>query len=394
MLYFLPNMPTLDAVRRPIPTLLAAAVAGLTVLLATSAPACRPARPNLAPHPEAFGFPLMDAGALRFEGTANGPVRAQYGQAYFTTAEGSLYAVDVLSRRILWRFQAEAPVPGGPELSADSLLIRDEKNCIYVLDPDGRLVLKTAWPDPVTTTVRERNGRILFGCGSGRVAAVDLHSGRPVWKFDAGAAVCSGPVFSGRLAVFGTEDGRLLALDESGRPAWTFSGRGAVRVDPVAADGGVYFGTEERYFYGLAAATGKKRWQFRLAGAPLHPAAAAGRRLVFAASNSVVYCLSARSGEILWWQGVPSRVVHAPAVADGLVLVSAFCPDVFGYDLRTGRPTGAFRAADDVRTGALWVTPYVFLIQRDPSSAMEKVVFLERDRRPVRVLEKPRPVRR
>jgi outer membrane protein assembly factor BamB len=369
-------------------------VAVLAAALVAASTACRAARPNLAPRPEALGFPMMEAGALPFEGRANGPVRVRFGEAYFTTEEGLVYAIDVLSRRVLWKFKADAPVPAAPELGDHWLIIRDQGNAIYALDPDGRLAFRTVTADPVTSAVRELGGRILFGCGSGRIRALDPQNGRPVWEVDAGAPVCSGPVFSGRLAVFGLEDGRLVALDESGRPAWIFAARGTIRVDPAAVDGGLYFGTSERYFYGLAAATGKERWKFRLAGAPLHPAAATGRRLVFAASDSVVYCLSARSGEILWWQGVPARVVHAPSIADGRVLASALSPEVRAYDLLSGRPAGVYHAQHEPMAGAQWVTPYLILIELDPASVRERFVFLERDRRPVQTLGETGPIRR
>ncbi|HVP90574.1 MAG TPA: PQQ-binding-like beta-propeller repeat protein [Terriglobales bacterium] len=374
--------------------LFAATVAGLSIIL-LAASACRTARPNLAPRPEALGFPLMEAGALRFEGAANRPVRARYGEAYFTTDEGALYDIDVLSRRTLWTFRAEAPIPVAPELCGDSVVIRDERNTIYVIDTRGRLTFKAAAAGALTTAVRENGGRLYYGCGDGRVTAVGLRDGRPAWEHRTGSAVLSGPVFSGGLVVFGTADGRLLAVDGDGLPAWTFAARGAVRADPAAADGGLFFGTADGFFYGLAAATGKKRWAFRLAGEPLAaPVAAAGRRLVLAASDSVVYCLSARSGEILWWRGVPSRAVHAPAVADGLVIVSAFSPDVSAYDLRNGLPSGACRAGADLQAGAQWVTPYLVLIEPDPDRGGQRMVFLERDRRPFETLGQANPVRR
>jgi hypothetical protein len=367
----------------------------LSAALVTAGLACRAARPNLAPRPEALGFPLMEASALPFEGTANGPVTVRYGVAYFTTIEGSLYSIDVLSRRILWRFKADGPVPAAPELGDDSLLLRDERNSIYVLNLDGRVILKTASADPVTTPVRERRGRIYYGCGNGRIAALDLlKNGRPVWEFEAGARVSSGPVFSGAFAIFGTEDGRLIALNDDGRPCWTFAAKGAIRVDPAAAAGDICFGTSEHYFYGLAAATGKKKWLFRLGGAPLHPPVIVGKRLVFAASDSIVYCLSARSGEILWWQAVPSRVILGPSMAEGIVLVPALSPGVFAYDLRAGRPIASYRAENDLQAGAQWVTPYLFLIETDPTSGGERIVFLKHDRRPVKTSGEASPIRR
>jgi hypothetical protein len=113
-----------------------------------------------------------------------------------------------------------------------------------------------------------------------------------------------------------------------------------------------------------------------------------------AASDSIVYRLNARSGEILWWRAVPSRIVYKPVVADGLVLVSALSPDVSGYDLRGGYGIGSYRAAGDLLAGARWVSPYLFVIESDPASTGERIVFLRRDRRPVETLGKENPIRR
>ena len=349
----------------------------------------------MAPRPEPLGFPLMEESALPFEGTAKGPVIVRYGTAYFSTEEGSLYSVDVLSRRIVWKFKADGEIPAAPEIGEEGVLIRGAGNTIHVLDPDGREIFETIPASPITTAAREFQGRIYFGCGNGRFMALDIQKqGRPAWEYDAGAAVCSGPLFFGGLVIFGAVDGRVHALDVQGKSVWTFGARGAVRIDPAAADGRVYFGTEDRYFYCLSAATGKKKWVFRLAGTPVLPPVPAGQRVILAASDSVVYCLRARSGEIAWWHPVPSRVVNGLSVADGIVLVSSFSPEVVGLDLKAGYRTGSFRAAGDIQEGAQWSTPYLVIIVPDPVAAGERLVFLKRDRRPVEALGKPAAVRR
>lgn len=373
-----------------------AAATFLALALGLALAACRPARPNMAPRPEMLGFPLIEEKALPFEGTANGSVRVRYGTAYFTTEEGFLYSVDVLSQRILWRFKADRPLPSGPELGDESISVRDEGNTIYVLDPGGRTIFKTTPADPVTTPVREFQGRIYFGCGNGLIAALDVQkNGQPAWEYRAGAAVRSGPVFLAGLVFFGTDNGRVYALDNNGKPVWTFAARGPVRVDPAASDGRIYFGTEDRYyFYCLAATTGKEKWVFRLPGTPVRPPTSAGKLVVFAASDSVAYGLRARNGEIAWWQPIPSRVVHGLFVADGVVLVSSASPGIVGFDLKAGFRTGSYRAAADLRAGAEWATPYLVIIEADSASAGEKIVFLKRDRRPVGTLGKPSAVRR
>jgi outer membrane protein assembly factor BamB len=372
------------------------ASAFLAAALAAAGFACRATRPNLAPRPEPLGFPLMEDKSLPFAGTAVGPIRVRYGVAYFSTDEGFLYSVDALSPRILWRFKADKPLAAAPEIGEDSILARDEGSTIYVLDEDGRLAWKTTSSDPVTTAVRERGGRIYFGCAHGRIVALDAgKDGQILWRFESGSAVRSGPAFSGSLVYFGSDDGRLFAFDGAGgEPVWTFRARGAVLADPAVAGPRVLFGTGDRYLYCLSASTGKKKWAFRPGGALSSPACVSGKRAVFAGADSVVYCVSAGSGEILWWRPVPARILHAPMIADGVVLVSSLSRDVLGFELGTGLPVGKYTAASEVQNGALWSTPYVLVIEADPESSAERLVFLKRDRRPVNAIRIPHEIRR
>jgi outer membrane protein assembly factor BamB len=375
--------------RRSDTVILAAAI------LAATSFACRPPRPNLAPRPERLGFPLMEESSIAFVGAISGPIRIRYGVAYFSTDEGLLYSVDALSRRVLWTFRADQPILAPPEIGDEAVLVRDEGNTIYRLDEGGRLVFKATPADPVTSPVREHRGLVYFGCADGRITALDVQNGgRTAWEFQTGAAVRAGPVFSGDLVVFGSDDGRVRAFKAGGGALWTFAARGAVLVDPALADGRVYFGTDERYFYCLSASTGKRKWAFRPAGTPAHPPLAVGKRVVFAGSDSVTYCVARGNGEIVWWRPVASRIVHAPAVADGTVLVSGLSSEFSGFDLRSGLPVGSYRAESDLEAGALWTTPYVLVAEADPESSGGKLVFLKRDRRPVQVIGTPDGIRR
>ncbi len=365
------------------------------VIVGLAAVACRPGRPNMAPRPETFGFPLMEESSLPFEGTAVGPVRTRYGTAYFSAREGFLYCVDVLSRRIVWRFKTDSPLEAPPEVGENLVLVRDAGNAIYGLDETGRLAFKKVPAEAVTTAVREYGGRVYYGCQNGRVVALEEGpEGRTAWRADAGSAIRSGPVFSGGLVIVGADDGLVRALDAGGRTVWTFKAQGRLRTDAAVSGGRLYFGTEDRYFYCLEAATGGKKWFFRLGGAPVQAPGPAGDRLIVAAADSVVYCLRAGSGEIAWWKPVASRVIRGVSAADGVVFVSSLVPGVSGYDLGAGYRRGEYAAAGDLRAGAEWATPYLVLIVPDPASGGEKIVFLKRDRRPVASMGKPSAVRR
>lgn len=342
------------------------------VLAACAAPVKRP-----LVDPSTLRFPLVETGTLGIDGIVVGQPRARDGVVYFATGSGTLTAVVVPARSILWRFKADHPVSVSPELGEDHIIFRDDGNVLYVLDLKGSLVFKKQWDEHVTSAAREKDGRLFLGTESGRVLALDpAKDGAPAWEYRAAEAILAGPIFSGDLVVFGCAKGRLLALDRAGKLVWEFAAQGTINVDPTADGGRVYFGTEDRLFYCLNAVTGRIKWSRRIQGSPLHPAFIRGRRLAVAASNSVVYFLSRRGGSIISWEAVPSRVIYGVAAAGPLALVSSAAPNLAVYDFTNGKRVGEHLASGPLAAEALWVSPFVVLVVGDEESGRQRLVFL------------------
>ena len=351
--------------------------AAVLSLMLTACPA-RSNRPLV--DPVSLRFPLIEEGTLEIEGTVVGQPRARDGIVYFATRDGFLTAIVVPAMQVLWWFKADHAVSASPELGGSHLLLRDDSNVLHVLDLRGSVVLKKPLDEAATSAVREHNGRVSFGTASGKVVVLDIASGgSPLWEYQAAAsatAITAGPVFVGDLVIFGAADGRLMALDRAGKLVWAFTANGAIKADPAADNGRLYFGTENRYFYCLNAATGKKIWARRIQGVPLQPGLVRGKRLVVPASNSVVYFLSSRGGSILSWVAVPSRVVHELAAAGPIILVSSAEPSLAAFDFSTGKRLGEHLASGPLAAGALWVPPFVVLVEEDADSGRQRVVFL------------------
>jgi outer membrane protein assembly factor BamB len=350
------------------------------VILSLALAAC--AGPVGAPlvDPVPLRLPLDEVGSLAIEGRVVGQPRSRDGVFYFAERDGWVTAVVVPSRSVLWRFKADYPVSSGPELGQGHVLVRDDANVLYALDRRGAAVLEKRLDEDVTTAVREDQGRAVFGTADGKILALDIAGGGALaWVFGppvAAAAITAGPIFAGDLAFFGRSDGGILALDRSGRPAWERQVKGACRVDPVFDRGRLYFGTEDGYFYCLKAATGKKVWSRRLQGASAQSALVVGRRLAVAASNSVVFLLAGRGGSILSWEAVPSRILHELAAAGDLILVSSAAPEIGFLDSSSGKFLGRHAISGPAAAGALWIAPFVVLVEEDEDTDRQRLSFL------------------
>ncbi len=347
-------------------------------LLFISCLAVRPERPLI--DPVTLRFPLVEAGSIDLGVAVAGQPQARDGIVYYATRDGRLTAVVVPARQVFWRFKADHPVSAGPELGEGRVLLRDEGNILYVLGARGGLLHKRPLGVVVTTAVRERAGRITFGTEDGRIQAWDVGAQAgdgPVWTYVASAPVRAGPVFAGELVLFGTADGRLIALAGDGALAWDFATRAPITADPAVAGDRVYFGTEEMSFFCLDARTGRKRWSRRLQGAPLHPALVHGSKVAVAASNSIVYFLSRRGGSILSWQVVESRIVRKPVAAGPVLLFASSGRGLAAYDLEAGRRVGEHLSSGAWVSGPVWAPPFVVGFEEDEASGRQRLVLFE-----------------
>jgi len=153
---------------------------------------------------------------------------------------------------------------------------------------------------------------------SARVPAWEDPLNRDLMPFD---AVFEPVVLGNKMFVGFNDSDKLLALDiATGRELWRFYADGPVRLPPVAWQGKVYFVSDDGFLYCVNAETGALVWKFR--GGPSERKALGNSRLIsawparggpvirdgvvyFAASiwpfmGTFIYALDAATGKVVW----------------------------------------------------------------------------------------------
>ncbi len=355
------------------------------VSLALALTSCAAAPKKLLLDPFPVRLPLVEAARVPIDGHVVGQPRAHDGVVYYATREGRLAAVVIPSQTVLWQFATDGPISYGPEAAGGLVLVRDDGGVLYgVAGPPSRAALKIKLDAAVPSTVRIVENELVLTAAEGDVRRFDFE-GRETggYRLPApGARVTAGPVpVYGRdrglvSSLFGYSDGRLIAVDLQGALIWEYRAAGAITADPVVSGGRVYFGTDARMFYCLGAKKGHKKWSRRLQGAPVHPALVSGGRIVVAASNSVVYVLARSGGSIVAWEPIASRLLHEPCAAGPFVLVSSAAPGLKALDARTGAKVEELPTAGPLVAGALSSPPFIVLVEEDPDSGAQALVFL------------------
>jgi outer membrane protein assembly factor BamB len=195
---------------------------------------------------------------------------------------------------------------------------------------DGRTLVE--FPPAVS------DGLVVFGTNAGRVFALDAEDGQVVWARRQKGEIASSPAIAGGRVYVSSMDGMLTAYGAgAGVPRWQFSTGGSpIESSPLVADGLVYVGAWNGNLYAVDAETGKARWTFT-AGADIKGSVAlAGDLVVVGDYSGRVHGIDARSGARRWSASVGARFYGGPAVSGDTLVIGDVGGAVLALDARSG----------------------------------------------------------
>ena len=223
--------------------------------------------------------------------------------------------------------------------------------CTY---EDGRRILADVvaaggdYQSPPTVS----NGRVFVGGPDRFVRAIDVESGKEVWRFEASGQVSGAPTVADCRVFFGQQGGNqdLFCVSEAdGSPIWTAQ-PGWVWTTVTPHHGRLFTGTVNGNIVALSTEDGRLHWN-RPTNGGIYPAPAVGDGEVITGSwDGYYYALEAESGETVWAyarEGVDYSRGGGPDSAAGILWKGNFLGRIapqtlVALDLQTGRERWRF----------------------------------------------------
>ncbi|HEX7251869.1 MAG TPA: PQQ-binding-like beta-propeller repeat protein, partial [Thermoanaerobaculia bacterium] len=193
---------------------------------------------------------------------------------------------DVATGKERWRARLDGAVHSTPAVDEGRVFAVSRRGGLFALDlASGKQIWRFAmasdlenpwgWDLFLSSPVVYR-GLVYVGSGDGHLYAVDARSGKEKWRFQTGNRVRSSPAISDGIVYFGSRDGRVYAVDsQTGTERWKFEIDGfridsvkegfdrlSVNSTPAVSADGVFIGTRDGHEYALERSNGKLRWKF------------------------------------------------------------------------------------------------------------------------------------
>ena len=195
------------------------------------------------------------------------------GFVYIGSSDNNLYAINAFSGDVKWIYKTEGPVNSSPLVAQGKVMFLSYDGFFYALNQaDGKLVWKFKTGGESKFKVKDyfngsfkpdfwdfylssaiiNNEVVYFGSSDSNIYALDVASGKLVWKYKTGGSIHSSPAIYKNSLVFGSWDSNIYCLDAgTGLENWNYTtGRDTaqyiwlgIQASPSIEDGIAYVGS-------------------------------------------------------------------------------------------------------------------------------------------------------
>ena len=321
---------------------------------------------------------------------------AAYGMVYEPNKDGYLYAIDINTGDLAWKYKGPGPLifPGNPTVADGKVYATTGQAAEYggvtstsefaCLDAyTGELI----WKLPIEAFAPRESVAVAYGnlylIPADVTTAVDSISGNEystigqVWAI----GPSSFPATTDSWSMF-HHDPAHSAVGQSG-PAnltlrWKFTTEGAVVSSPSVADGIVYFGSQDKNIYAVNAWSGSLVWKFTTLDRIESSPAVANGKIYTGGDDGYVYCLDAYNGTLIWKTftdgdipatfGGAVMLRSSPAVVGDKVYVGSMDTNVYCLDANNGTIDWKYQTEGLITSSSAVADGAVYVVSQEPTT--------------------------
>jgi len=197
------------------------------------------------------------------------------GKVYFGSGDGNVYAVDVQTGVVQWKFPTKDVVHASPAVVNGIVYVGSWDSYLYAIDAETgqeKWSFKSGEDNTIHNQVGFQSspavvdGTVYVGCRDAHVYALDALTGRKKWDYPTSKSWVIGTpaVRDGNVYVGTSDSARFMALDaKTGQLRFNFNAGAYMFSSPALAGDLAYVGDHNGKLYAVDTKTGKLAWEFQ-----------------------------------------------------------------------------------------------------------------------------------
>lgn len=270
--------------------------------------------------------------------------------------------------KLLWEFaEPSTAFEATPAIADGRVFIGDLDGGAYALDlASGKVIWRKKFEDGFSSSPAYKDGRIIIGDYEGLVRCLDAGTGESIWDYSTDAQIDGGANFYGELVLVTSQDGGLYALDlETGELAWKFSTNDQLRCAPTVAGNKTFLGGCDGKLHVIDLDSGKELGEGFPLQSPTGSTPTVEGEQVFAPTHSgTIFAFNYSTLKESWLFSDSQRsqeIRSSPAISDGKLLVTTRNKRLLAIDSQSGKMVWEYvfkkrsEASPIVGDGRVWV---------------------------------------
>jgi eukaryotic-like serine/threonine-protein kinase len=207
---------------------------------------------------------------------------------------GTLYAVDLQTRRQKWKFSVGRGIVSGRPVAGDGRIYiantgELSMGSLYAIDARTG---KVKWQFGVAGSYPAISRGVVYYAGADDVVyALEAGSGKKLWQVQFKGGLSS-PIVADRTVYVTVCLQKLQVMDsKTGQQKWDFKTDRGMYSTPVIASGVVYVGSFDGHLYAIDAKTGRDIWKFKMGAALVSPPAVFNDTVYAASHDGYIYAI-------------------------------------------------------------------------------------------------------
>ncbi|MCZ6525341.1 MAG: outer membrane protein assembly factor BamB [Gammaproteobacteria bacterium] len=293
-------------------------------------------------------------------------------QLYIASSDGDLSAIDATNGQAVWSFDTDINITGGPGFGENTILVgNDEGEVVSYAADSGKEIWRAKVSSEILSAPQRAEGIVIVRTLDGKLFALDGDNGKRLWIYDRTVPSLtlrgtSTPIINNGVVIAGFDGGRLAALElRTGRLMWearitTAKGRSEldrmvdIDSEPLIIEGVIYVVSFQGNMAAVQLETGRILWTRDISS---YAGFGADEKYIYVTDDSShIWAFDRFSGNTMWKQEkLQSRTITAPASIGDYIVVG----DFEGYLHWMSKSSGNFVARTNLSNKRIIVAPVV-----------------------------------